>query len=160
MKIDLARGVEVRRDAVLRRLVEIQYERNDVDFSRGTFRVRGDVVEIFPAYEREKAIRIEWFGDEIETIAEVDPLRGKVLRKIDEVSIFPGSHYVTPADRLVKAMTGIKEELRERLGELKIANKLVEEQRLQQRTLYDLEMLEQMGRCKGCLLYTSPSPRD
>jgi excinuclease ABC subunit B len=154
MKIDLARGVEVRRDAVLRRLVEIQYERNDIDFSRGTFRVRGDVVEIFPAYEREKAIRIEWFGDEIETIAEVDPLRGKVLRKIDEVSIFPGSHYVTPADRLVKAMTGIKEELRERLGELKNANKLVEEQRLQQRTLYDLEMLEQMGRCKGIENYS------
>ena len=154
MKIDLARGVEVRRDAVLRRLVEIQYERNDVDFSRGTFRVRGDVVEIFPAYEREKAIRIEWFGDEIETIAEVDPLRGKVLRKIDEVSIFPGSHYVTPADRLVKAMTGIKEELRERLSELKSANKLVEEQRLQQRTLYDLEMLEQMGRCKGIENYS------
>jgi excinuclease ABC subunit B len=154
MKIDLARGVEVRRDAVLRRLVEIQYERNDVDFSRGTFRVRGDVVEIFPAYEREKAIRIEWFGDEIETIAEVDPLRGKVLRKIDEVSIFPGSHYVTPADRLVKAMTGIKEELRSRLTELKAGNKLVEEQRLQQRTLYDLEMLEQMGRCKGIENYS------
>ena len=121
MKIDLARGVEVRRDAVLRRLVEIQYERNDVDFSRGTFRVRGDTVEIFPAYEREKAIRIEWFGDEIEAISEVDPLRGKVLRKVDEVSIFPGSHYVTPADRLTKAMTGIKEELRERLVELKAA---------------------------------------
>jgi excinuclease ABC subunit B len=154
MKIDLARGVEVRRDAVLRRLVEIQYERNDIDFSRGTFRVRGDVVEIFPAYEREKAIRIEWFGDEIETIAEVDPLRGKVLRKVDEVSIFPGSHYVTPADRLVKAMTGIREELRGRLVELKNANKLVEEQRLQQRTLYDLEMLEQMGRCKGIENYS------
>ena len=92
----------MRRDAVLRRLVEIQYERNDVDFSRGTFRVRGDTVEIFPAYEREKAIRVEWFGDEIETISEVDPLRGKVLRKIDEVSIFPGSHYVTPADRLTR----------------------------------------------------------
>jgi excinuclease ABC subunit B len=154
MKLDLARGVEVRRDAVLRRLVEIQYERNDVDFARGTFRVRGDTVEIFPAYEREKAIRIEWFGDEIDAISEVDPLRGKVLRKLDEVSIFPGSHYVTPADRLTKAMTGIKEELRERLVELKAENKLVEEQRLQQRTLYDLEMLEQMGRCKGIENYS------
>ena len=154
MKLDLARGVEVRRDAVLRRLVEIQYERNDVDFSRGTFRVRGDTVEIFPAYEREKAIRVEWFGDEIDAISEVDPLRGKVLRKIDEVSIFPGSHYVTPADRLTKAMTGIKDELRERLVELKAENKLVEEQRLQQRTLYDLEMLEQMGRCKGIENYS------
>ncbi len=154
MKLDLARGVEVRRDAVLRRLVEIQYERNDVDFSRGTFRVRGDTVEIFPAYEREKAIRVEWFGDEIDAISEVDPLRGKVLRKIDEVSIFPGSHYVTPADQLTRAMTGIKEELRTRLTQLKAENKLVEEQRLQQRTLYDLEMLEQMGRCKGIENYS------
>src|SRR6187401_1419842 len=154
MKLDLARGVEVRRDAVLRRLIEIQYERNDVDFSRGTFRVRGDTVEIFPAYEREKAIRVEWFGDEIDAISEVDPLRGKVLRKIDEVSIFPGSHYVTPADRLTRAMTGIKDELRGRLSELKARNKLVEEQRLQQRTLYDLEMLEQMGRCKGIENYS------
>ncbi len=154
MKLDLARGVEVRRDAVLRRLVEIQYERNDVDFSRGTFRVRGDTVEIFPAYEREKAIRVEWFGDEIDAISEVDPLRGKVLRKIDEVSIFPGSHYVTPADQLTRAMNGIKEELRERLTQLKAENKLVEEQRLQQRTLYDLEMLEQMGRCKGIENYS------
>jgi excinuclease ABC subunit B len=154
MKVDLAAGVEVRRDAVLRRLVEIQYERNDVDFSRGTFRVRGDVVEVFPAYEREKAIRIEWWDDEIETISEVDPLRGKVLRKLDEVSIFPGSHYVTPRDELVRAMTGIKDELRERLVELHAANKLVEEQRLSQRTLYDLEMLEQMGRCKGIENYS------
>jgi excinuclease ABC subunit B len=154
MKVDLAVGVEVRRDAVLRRLVEIQYERNDTDFSRGTFRVRGDVVEIFPAYEREKAIRIEWWGDEIESIAEVDPLRGKVLRKLDEVSIFPGSHYVTPGAQLVRAMAGIREELRPRLQELHAQNKLIEEQRLQQRTLYDLEMLEQMGRCKGIENYS------
>jgi excinuclease ABC subunit B len=154
MKVDLATGIEVRRDAVLRRLVEIQYDRNDVDFSRGTFRVRGDVVEVFPAYEREKALRIEWWGDEIESISEVDPLRGKVLRKVDEVSIFPGSHYVTPRDQLVRAMSGIKEELRERLVELHNTNHLVEEQRLSQRTLYDLEMLEQMGRCKGIENYS------
>jgi excinuclease ABC subunit B len=154
MKLDLAAGVEVRRDAVLRRLVEIHYERNDVDFSRGTFRVRGDVVEIFPAYEREKAIRIEWWGDEIESIAEVDPLRGKVLRKIDEVSIFPGSHYATGTDQLVRARDSIRIELRQRLTELHAANKLVEEQRLQQRTMYDLEMLEQMGRCKGIENYS------
>jgi excinuclease ABC subunit B len=154
MKLDLAVGVEVRRDAVLRRLVEIQYERNDVDFARGTFRVRGDTVEVFPAYEREKAIRIEWFGDEIDAISEVDPLRGKSLRKIEEVSIFPGSHYVTPADQLTRARTGIKDELRGRLVELRNENKLVEEQRLQQRTLYDLEMLEQMGRCKGIENYS------
>jgi excinuclease ABC subunit B len=154
MKLDLAAGVEVRRDAVLRRLVEIHYERNDIDFSRGTFRVRGDVVEIFPAYEREKAIRVEWWGDEIESIAEVDPLRGKVLRKLDEISIFPGSHYATGAEQLVRARDSIRIELRERLTELHDANKLVEEQRLQQRTLYDLEMLEQMGRCKGIENYS------
>jgi excinuclease ABC subunit B len=154
MKVDLVTGLEVRRDAVLRRLVEIQYDRNDVDFARGSFRVRGDVVEIFPAYEREKAIRLEWWGDEIESISEIDPLRGKVLRKLEEVSIFPGSHYVTPRDMLVRAMTGIKDELRGRLGELRGANKLVEEQRLQQRTMYDLEMLEQMGRCKGIENYS------
>src|SRR4029078_4014810 len=102
-------------ESVLARVFEIQYERNDVEFARGTFRVRGDTVEIFTAYEREKAIRIEWFGDEIDSVSEGDPLRGQVLRKIGEVSIFPGSHYVTPADRLTKAMTGIKEELRGRL---------------------------------------------
>ena len=117
--------------------------------------MRGDVVEIFPAYEREKAIRIEWFGDEIETISEVDPLRGKVLRKIDEVSIFPGSHYVTPADR-----AGARDDrhqgraARAARASCKASNKLVEEQRLQQRTLYDLEMLEQMGRCKGIENYS------
>ena len=155
MKVDLAAGVEVRRDAVLRRLVEIQYERNDIDFSRGTFRVRGDVVEIFPAYEREKAIRIEWWGDEIETISEVDPLRGKVLRKLDEVSIFPGSHYVTPGER---AGAGHDRHqggaARAAAPSCAVQNKLVEEQRLQQRTLYDLEMLEQMGRCKGIENYS------
>jgi excinuclease ABC subunit B len=154
MKVDLAKGQQVRRDAVLKRLVEIQYERNDVDFQRGTFRVRGDTVEIFPAYEAERALRLEWWGDEIESISEVDPLRGKVLRKVDEVSIFPGSHYVTPGAELVRAMRGIRDELRERLPQLKAQNKLVEEQRLSQRTLYDLEMLEQMGRCKGIENYS------
>jgi len=149
MKLDLAVGQQVRRDAVLRRLVDVHYERNDFDFSRGTFRVRGDVVEVFPAYEREKAIRIEWWGDEIETIREVDPLRGKSLRTVEEISIFPNSHYVTPSDKLQTAMQGIRDELRTRLVELETGNKLVEAQRLGQRTQYDLEMLEQMGRCKG-----------
>jgi len=123
-------------------------------FPVAPFACAATVVEIFPAYEREKALRIEWFGDEIETISEVDPLRGKVLRKLDEVSIFPGSHYVTPSEQLVRAMGTIKEELRERLTELHAQNRLVEEQRLQQRTLYDLEMLEQMGRCKGIENYS------
>ncbi len=154
MTVELTRGVEVRRDAVLRRLIELQYERNDLDFHRGTFRVRGDTVEIFPSYEEEKALRVEWFGDEIDRIAEIDPLRGRVLRDIPEVKIFPASHYVTPAATLVRAMTGIKDELRGRLQELKGNMKLVEAQRLEQRTMFDLEMLEQMGHCKGIENYS------
>ncbi len=154
MTVELTRGVEVRRDAVLRRLIELQYERNDLDFHRGTFRVRGDTVEIFPSYEEEKALRVEWFGDEIDRIAEIDPLRGRVLREIPEVKLFPASHYVTPAATLVRAMTGIKEELRGRLQELKGGMKLVEAQRLEQRTMFDLEMLEQMGFCNGIENYS------
>ena len=154
MVITLDVGQAVRRDAVLRRLVELQYERNDVDFHRGTFRVRGDTVEIFPPFSEDMAIRIEWFGDEIETIAEVDPLRGKTLRKLRYVAIFPGSQYVTPADAMVRAMSSIKEELRESLTELKNNMKLVEAQRLEQRTLFDLEMLDQMGHCNGIENYS------
>ena len=154
MTVELTRGVEVRRDAVLRRLIELQYERNDLDFHRGTFRVRGDTVEIFPSYEEERALRVEWFGDEIDRIAEIDPLRGRVLRDLPEVKLFPASHYVTPAATLVRAMTGIKEELRGRLQELKGGMKLVEAQRLEQRTMFDLEMLEQMGHCKGIENYS------
>jgi excinuclease ABC subunit B len=154
MALTLEAGEEVRREAVLRRFVDMQYERNDTDFHRGTFRVRGDVVEIFPAYESETAIRIEWWGDEIETISEIDPLRGKVKRKPEQVSIFPASHYVTPSDLLRKAIEGIKVELRERLAELSQQMKLVEKQRLEQRTMYDLEMLEQMGFCNGIENYS------
>ncbi|MFO0620594.1 MAG: excinuclease ABC subunit UvrB [Polyangia bacterium] len=154
MVLGLDVGQAVRRDAVLRRLVELQYERNDLDFHRGTFRVRGDTVEIFPPFEEEVAIRIEWFGDEIDTISEVDPLRGKTLRKLKEVSIYPGSQYVTPADALVRAMGAIKEELRERITFLKDNMKLVEAQRIEQRTLFDLEMLDQMGHCSGIENYS------
>src|SRR5499427_8201742 len=148
------KGVELGRDVLMRRLVEIQYERNDLDFHRGTFRVRGDVVEIFPAYEEERALRIEWWGDEIDSISEIDPLRGRVLGKMEDVHIFPGSHYVTPASQLVRAIEGIKIELKERLHELKSEMKLVEAQRLEQRTMFDLEMLDQMGHCKGIENYS------
>ncbi len=140
MVIGLEVGQTVRRDAVLRRLVELQYERRMTSTStEGTFRVRGDTVEwIFPPFEEEVAVRIEWFfGDDIDTISEVDPLRGKTLRKLKEVSIFPGSQYVTPADALVRAMSAIKEELRERITYLKDNMKLVEAQRIEQRTLFD-----------------------
>ena len=154
MTIDLARGVEVDRDKVLRRLVEIRYDRNDFDFHRGTFRVRGDVVEIFPSYEHDRAIRVEWFGDEIESIGFIDPLRGRALEDLEEIRIHPGSHYVTNSVQLVRAMEGIKVELRERLGELEREGKLLEMQRLEQRSLFDLEMLDQMGYCTGIENYS------
>jgi excinuclease ABC subunit B len=152
--IDLEVGQELRRDALLRRLVDLQYERNDVDFHRGTFRVRGDIVEIFLAHEEETAVRIEFFGDEIEAVSEIDPLRGKTKRKIKTAHIFPASHYVTPASQLVRAIEAIKIELRERLQLLSANMKLVEKQRLEQRTLFDIEMLEQMGHCSGIENYS------
>ena len=154
MTVDLERGVEVDRDKVLRRLVEIRYERNDFDFHRGTFRVRGDVVEIFPSYEHERAIRVEWFGDEIESIGYIDPLRGRALSELEEIRIHPGSHYVINSVQLVKAMEAIKVELRERLGELEREGKLLEMQRLEQRALFDLEMMDQMGYCTGIENYS------
>ncbi|MDH4267972.1 MAG: DEAD/DEAH box helicase family protein, partial [Deltaproteobacteria bacterium] len=145
---------EVSRDDVLARLVEIQYQRNDYDFHRGTFRVRGDVLEIFPAYEEEKAIRVEFFGDLVESISEIDPLRGKVLRKLRHVHIFPGSHYVTPQNRLRQAIQTIRQELTGRLEQLYSRQKLLEAQRLEQRTHYDLEMLQEMGYCTGIENYS------
>jgi excinuclease ABC subunit B len=145
---------EISRDNLLARLVEIQYQRNDYDFHRGTFRVRGDVVEIFPAYEDDKAIRVEFFGDLVDSIAEIDPLRGRVLRKLRHINIFPGSHYVTPQERLKIAMRSIQEELTVRLQELQARRQLLEAQRLEQRTHYDIEMLQEMGYCTGIENYS------
>src|SRR3984885_12663117 len=130
--IDLKVGEEYRRDNLLRMLVDIQYERNDVDFHRGTFRVRGDVVEVFPAYEHETAVRIEFFGDTVEAIREVDPLRGRIMGTIERYAIYPGSHYVTPQQQMRKAITSIREELRERLDFLDKEVKFLEKQRLEQ----------------------------
>ena len=154
MVLPLEVGEELKREVVLRRLVELQYERNETDFHRGTFRVRGDVVEIFPAYEEDTAVRIEWWGDEIESISEVDPLRGKSKRKLELTSIFPASHYVTPSGQMRRAIDGVKAELKVRLEELGGQMKLVEKQRLEQRTMFDLEMLEQMGFCTGIENYS------
>lgn len=145
---------QVERDALLRKLVDIQYQRSDGDFHRGTFRVRGDVVEVFPAYEEAKAIRLEFFGDTVETLAEIDPLRGQVLRRLDKVTIYPASHYVTTSGRLKNAIASIRAELAERLAELRAENKLLEAQRLEQRTLYDLALLEEMGFCPGIENYS------
>jgi hypothetical protein len=154
MLVELNVGEELRRDELLRRLVDIQYARNDIDFHRGTFRVRGDVVEVFPVHAEDVALRIEYWGDEIERICEVDPLRGKVLRELKTAAIFPGSHYVTPEEQRKKAINSIREELRETLPRLEAEGKLLERQRLEQRTMYDLELLEQMGFCHGIENYS------
>jgi excinuclease ABC subunit B len=154
MLLLLEEGMEIPRDVMLARLVEIQYERNDIDFHRGAFRVRGDVVEIFPPYEEEKAIRVELFGDTVEAISIVDPLRGKKIERLRRVAIYPGSHYVTTQDNLKRAIGTIREELGERLRELNRGNKLLEAQRLEQRTHFDIEMMEEMGYCSGIENYS------
>ena len=139
---------------MLRKLVDIQYQRNDYDFHRGTFRVRGDTVEVFPAYEESRAVRIEFFGDQVEALYEIDPLRGKVIRKLQSVAIYPASHYVTTSDRMETAVRNIRAELRERLEFFRAQNRLLEAQRLEQRTLYDLELLAEMGFCPGIENYS------
>ena len=154
MVVELEVGKEILRDRLLRQLVDIQYDRNDVDFHRATFRVRGDVVEVFPAHADKTAIRIEYFGDEIDRISEIDPLRGTVIRPLERYAIYPGSHYVTPEQQRAKAIHSIRAELRERLQELEEAGKLLERQRLEQRTSFDLEMLEQVGHCQGIENYS------
>jgi len=144
----------IERDALLRKLVDMQYQRNDYDFHRGTFRVRGDVIEIFPAYEEARALRVELFGDTVEQIAEIDPLRGTVHRRLERVAIYPASHYVAAEATLKKAVDGIRAELAERLQELREQKKLLEAQRLEQRTMYDLELLSEMGFCPGIENYS------
>lgn len=153
-KTTLFTGDTLDRDEFLKTLVSIQYERNDIDFTRGCFRVRGDIVEVFPASEDANVVRIEFFDDEVETISMVDPLRGTVLTSLHKVTIYPKSHYVVSEDRLQKAIETIKIELRSRLQELEKEEKLVERQRLEQRTMLDLEMLEEMGFCSGIENYS------
>ncbi|NLZ52551.1 MAG: DEAD/DEAH box helicase family protein, partial [Thermoanaerobacteraceae bacterium] len=152
--ISLRPGMEKDRDDVVRKLVEIQFTRNEIDFHRGTFRVRGDILEIFPASFTEKAIRVEFFGDVIDRILEVDTLTGEVLGERNHVSIFPASHYATPKDKIEKAVKSIEEELHTRLEELKNQEKVLEAARLEQRTKYDIEMLREMGYCKGIENYS------
>ncbi len=154
MVIPVEEGQTMAMETLLSRLVEIHYERNDYDFHRGTFRVRGDVVEIIPAYSREKALRIEFFGDEIDSISETDPLTGAVKDKLRKTVIYPGSHFVSDRDNLDRAVRDIREELRLRLTHLKDTNQLVEAQRLEQRTMYDLEIIEELGYCNGIENYS------
>ena len=151
--VTLRRGATMDRDDLLRRFVQMQYVRNDMDFHRGTFRVRGDTVEIIPMYE-ELAVRIEFFGDEIESIQTLHPLTGQVVREEEEMYIFPASHYVAGDERMGRAITTIEDELRERLQELESQDKLLEAQRLRMRTTYDLEMMQQMGYCNGIENYS------
>ncbi|MEN6433524.1 MAG: excinuclease ABC subunit UvrB [Smithella sp.] len=154
MIVQLEAGKEFPRDELLRRLVEIQYERNDIDFHRGTFRVRGDIVEIFPPYEDEQALRVEFFGDTIESMSLIDPLRGKKISSVNKIAVYPGRHYVTTRDNLRRATADIRAELALTLAEYKEQNKLVEAQRLEQRTNFDLEMMEEMGYCQGIENYS------
>jgi excinuclease ABC subunit B len=154
--LSLRVGTERPRNEILHKLVDIQYQRNDFNFARGTFRVRGDVVEIFPASTHEKAIRVELFGDEIERITEIDVLTGEIVGERDHVAIFPASHFVTHEDSMKRALVNIERELEERLEELRGNGKLLEAQRLEQRTRYDLEMMREVGFCSGIENYSGP----
>lgn len=154
MNLTLAVNQHRRRDDILLHLVEMQYKRNDYDFARATFRVRGDVLEVFPAYEEDLAIRIEFFGDDIERISEIDPLTAKVRRTVDSITIYPSSHHVTPEEVRLTAIGTIKEELKERIEYFEKENRLIEMQRIDQRTRYDLEMIKEIGFCKGIENYS------
>jgi excinuclease ABC subunit B len=154
MVLHLKRGDKLDQRALLRRLAEMQYTRNDVDFTQGCYRVRGDVIDIFPAESDRDAIRVELFDDVIDSLARFDPLTGEVRAKIPRYTVYPGTHYVTPKDRLVKSIDQIRDDLRLRLQELYSANKLVEAQRLQQRTTFDLEMIQEIGYCQGIENYS------
>jgi len=154
MLLFLEKGQHIERNDILRKLVEIQYARNDFDFQRGTFRVRGDVVEIFPASHESTAIRVEMFGDDIDSISEFDPLLGTPLNKLEKVAIYPNSHYVIPETRMKEAIDGIHAELRDRIQYFRKMNKLIEAQRIEQRTMFDLEMIQEMGYCHGIENYS------
>ena len=154
MLLFLERGNQMERDKAVAKLVEIQYKRNDIDFQRGTFRVRGDVLEILPVYERNEAIRIEFFGDEIDRISSFDPLTRQPIAELDRIAIYPASHYVTPQEPLKRAMANIRKELIERIGYFESQNLLIEAQRIDQRTLFDLEMIKEVGYCQGIENYS------
>ncbi|SOB91519.1 excinuclease ABC subunit B [Ureibacillus xyleni] len=154
MVLSIRNGMEIERNQLLRKLVDIQYERNDVNFTRGTFRVRGDVVEIFPASRDEKCVRVEFFGDEVDRIREVDALTGEIMGDREHVAIFPASHFVTREEKMLKAIENIEKELEEQLEKFRSEDKLLEAQRLEQRTNYDLEMMREMGFCSGIENYS------
>ena len=152
--VALEEGQRVDRDEVMAQLVSIQYDRNDYDFHRGTFRVRGDVIEVFPVHSEENAYRIEFFGDEVDALYEIDPLRGRKIQSLDKIAVYPGSHYVVGSRRIKESIVEIQDELRERLQQFNAEGKLLEAQRLEQRTMFDIEQLEQLGYCSGVENYS------
>ena len=154
MVLHLVRGDRIDQRTMLRRLAELQYTRNELDLSQGTYRVRGDVIDIFPAESDRDAVRVELFDDEVESLAYFDPLTGEVSRRVPRLTIFPKTHYVTPRERLLEACEHIKVELAERLSTLRKNEKLLEAQRLEQRTLFDLEMIKELGYCAGIENYS------
>lgn len=154
MNLTLTTGQNRRRDDILLHLVDMQYKRNDYDFYRTTFRVRGDVLDIYPAYEEDLALRVEFFGDDIERISEIDPLTGKVLRRVESITVYPGSHHVTPEEVRLQAIETIKAELRERVEFYEKQKRYIEMQRIQERTMHDLEMIREVGTCKGIENYS------
>ncbi|NJB09276.1 DEAD/DEAH box helicase family protein, partial [Clostridioides difficile] len=154
LMLSIRPGMQRDRDDVIKRLIEIQYERNDINFTRGTFRVRGDILEIFPASNDEKAIRIEFFGDEVDRITEIDYVTGKIVGTRNHVVIFPASHYVTTPERIEKAIVEIENELQEQIKFFKENDRLLEAQRIEQRTKYDIEMLKEIGFCQGIENYS------
>ena len=154
MLLFIETGMQIEREYVLQKLVHIQYKRNDLDFQRGTFRARGDTIDIVPVYERDEAIRIEFFGDAIERISAFDPLTQKHIREIDRIGIYPASHYVTPKETLDRAIQSIREELLERVAFFESQNLLIEAQRIEQRTMFDLEMIKEVGYCQGIENYS------
>ena len=164
MLLFIETGMQMEREYAIQKLVEIQYKRNDIDFQRGTFRVRGDIIDIVPVYERNEAIRVEFFGDTIERISAFDPLTQKNIREIDRIGIYPASHYVTPKETLKRAVQSIREELLERVAYFESQNLLIEAQRIEQRTMFDLEMIKEVGYCQGIENYsrhlTNRTPND
>ena len=154
MHLVIEEGMRTGRDEILRRLIEMQYSRSDIEFRRGTFRVRGDIVEIFPSFSLDKGIRVEFFGDDIDTLYEFDPLTGDKIRRLDKVALFPNSHWITPRERLEPALKNIEKEMEERIGYFLKEGKIVEAKRIEQRTRFDLEMLREFGYCHGIENYS------
>ena len=154
MMVPIRVGLEIPRDEMIKRLIEIRYERNDIAFERNMIRVRGDTVEVWPAYYKDSAIRVEFFGDEIDRVSEINPVTGEVIRRLTNIPIFPASHYITPKEKLQRAVKEIRRECDERVAFFKSQDKYLEAQRIEQRTNFDIEMIQELGYCSGIENYS------